>query len=610
MRLLLLIVTLLNCDLVRLQNVSISDDNRPIVVTKYGAAKGISELVQSRTVLTFRSIPYAKPPVGDLRFRAAQPPQPWPERLLDASEWPPQCPQLPRPDLWNESQISFQKLRDDENCLFLNVWLPTCDDKVCQEKLPVFVYIHGGSFISLSSSSTKLFDGKVLASLGKVIVVTLNYRLGLLGFLYANHTESPGNQALTDAQTALEWVRENIASFGGDPSEITVGGESAGSIFTTILYLNQALESGSGHHEPWVKRWIISSGLPIYGLYETRLNSYKRFQALSDFVGCNTSANDEQKISCLRRLKPKDLLDAQVAVGVLLQGLNPIPTQALPTIGVEPFENSIFQRVTSKRAFHKTQVLITNMFAEGTVFMRLLDLTGLDSLTDASRFGEVVRKNSAIFDVNEGELKRLAGLYHDDEYGSEYWEKFALIQMLGDRYFNCPAMFFADELTARGVEVHQALFSYCNPSEDVPGPVYFNGCKYGAQHGGDIKSVFGIPMIHEAEYPVVDRVFARKVIEIFSSFVRTGNLPWPRTSFNFGIFANFEYELNLAGPMHNNPMRMNPREAICDTWAPYIWPLYSKADKCEVQDAQQKPIILPEEHFDTDDSGGLANKLI
>lgn len=580
-------------------------NNQPIVVTKYGSIRGVHQLVESSTVFTFRSIPYAKPPINDLRFKNAEPPEPWPVNPLDGSNWPAQCMQADRSKLWTESDISFQPLNNSEDCLYLNIFVPTCEGKFCGKKLPVFVYIHGGSFISLSSSSTKLYDGKILASLGKIIVVTLNYRLGLFGFLYANHDDSPGNQALTDVQMALLWVKQNIAQFGGDPSQVTVGGESAGSIMATIEYLNQPFEDGQDSHKPWIKRWIFSSGLPIAGFYESKSASLKRFQTLIDWIGCNKSLSIKDQIACVRGVNSTDLIDAQLAVAMIIKGSNPVPIQALPTVGVKPFEKTINQQLNSGKLFHKTQILMTNMFAEGSLFFPSLNFSqNSNDLT----FERLLQQNVQLFKLNNisNNLTKLGNLYHTNEYYTKYWQSFALIQMLGDRFFNCPSLFIGDELTLKGVKVHQALFAYCNSDEDEPGPEFFNGCTFGAHHGGDIKSTFGIPMIHEANYAIVDRIFARKVINVFSSFVRGEQLPWPAISDYFGLIVNYEYQLDLSESFYTNPMRINPRQLICESWAPFIWPYYSarKVDQCKPKNKPIEPLILPEDTFDIEDMFG------
>lgn len=181
----------------------------------------------STEVRVYRGIPYAAPPVGDLRWKAPQPPVPW-QGIRDATEFSNACWQMPYPPAAAIYQAKLPPLSED--CLYLNIWTPA---KSAKESLPVMVWIHGGGF-TRGTAGSRAYDGEVLARKGAVIV-TINYRLGIFGF-FAHpglSAESPnhasGNYALLDQIAALEWVKKNIAAFGGDPGKVTIFGESAGS---------------------------------------------------------------------------------------------------------------------------------------------------------------------------------------------------------------------------------------------------------------------------------------------------------------------------------------------------------------------------------------------
>src|SRR6266487_2213998 len=198
----------------------------PVVRTRSGAVRGRYE----RGVATFKGIPFAAPPVGQWRFAAPVPPQPW-DGVREASAFSPTPPQV---DLSSQRMpgldlrpIVGESWRKGDDYLTLNVWTP---DPGAQE-LPVMVFIYGGAFVS-GASSTPLYDGARFARDG-VVLVSFNYRLGVEGFLPLNGGET--NVGLRDQIAALTWIQDNIAAFGGDPNEVTIFGESSGALSVDTL---------------------------------------------------------------------------------------------------------------------------------------------------------------------------------------------------------------------------------------------------------------------------------------------------------------------------------------------------------------------------------------
>lgn len=210
-----------------------------------GAATGVAD-----SVAVFKGLPYAKPPVGARRWRAPEPPESW-EGERDATAFGPACPQ-PRGDAGTAAYYrrAARRLGRDttavptlgptsEDCLTLNVWTPAGGARTGDGGLPVFVWVHGGGGVS-GSGSDPLFDGRRLAARG-MVVVTLNYRLGALGFLAhpALSADDPvgvsGNYALLDIVRALDWVRRNAPVFGGDPERVTLAGQSSGATLVEQL---------------------------------------------------------------------------------------------------------------------------------------------------------------------------------------------------------------------------------------------------------------------------------------------------------------------------------------------------------------------------------------
>lgn len=198
-----------------------------IVDTKYGKLEG----TQEGPVQAWKGVPYAQPPLGSLRFRPPQPLQAW-SGTRDVSRFSPTAPQKAAlmENLTGRSRADY-----NEDCLYLNVWSPAADNK----RRPVMVWIHGGAFVT-GAGSVPWYNGVSFASQGEVVVVTINYRLGIFGFLHlaefgGEDFVTSGNCGILDQVAALQWVHENIEAFGGDPDNVTIFGESAGSMSVSIL---------------------------------------------------------------------------------------------------------------------------------------------------------------------------------------------------------------------------------------------------------------------------------------------------------------------------------------------------------------------------------------
>jgi para-nitrobenzyl esterase len=246
-----------------------------LVETVYGPVRGSDD----GRVTAWKGVRYAAAPTGDLRWRAPEPPAPW-TTVAEASQFGPVCPQPVDPRI----PIDLGAPQGDD-CLTLNVWASS--DTAAGDRKPVMVWIHGGAYI-LGSASQPLYDGRVLAGGGEVIVVTVNYRLGALGFLDLSEFNTSrrrfdSNLGLRDVLAALHWVRDNIAAFGGDPDRVTLFGESAGAGVITTLLTSPAAEG--------LFRAAIAQSSPATSVYEaSRAHGITR-QVL-DRLGLTTSDID------------------------------------------------------------------------------------------------------------------------------------------------------------------------------------------------------------------------------------------------------------------------------------------------------------------------------
>jgi len=273
----------------------------PVVRTDKGAVQGVTR----DRVDSYLGIRYARAPVGPLRWQPPRPPAPW-AGVVPATSYGNRCAQ----PLRYNAQLSLT-----EDCLFLNVQRPA--RARANDRLPVFVYIHGGG---LNNGSSSLHDGTTIVQQTGVVVVTINYRLGVLGWLglpalTAAQGES-GNYGLMDQLAALTWVRRNIAAFGGDPDRVTIGGESSGAFSVCALLTSpkaSALFSGA----------IMQSG---YCDTETQSDAHYWGDALATQVGCVVPA---QQLACLRAASPRMLLDGWDALGTPTSAVNGTPTLPL-----------------------------------------------------------------------------------------------------------------------------------------------------------------------------------------------------------------------------------------------------------------------------------------
>ncbi len=264
----------------------------PIVNTKYGKLQGRTE----DDLHVFRGVPFAAPPVGELRFRAPRPPEAW-DGVRDATEVGFGSMQTFVQGL---ELLGAWEMPVDEDCLTLNIWSPGLDDA----KRPVMFWIHGGGF-SGGSGATPIYDGQHLARRGDVVVVTINYRLGALGYLYnqaLTDADDPhsGNYGMRDQVAALEWVRDHISEFGGDPNNVTIFGESAGGMSVGVLL-------GAAEAEGLFHRAIPQSGASHNALPTDLAEEVcRRYCAVLE-----VSPDDA---ASLRSIPAQDMLDAQNAL--------------------------------------------------------------------------------------------------------------------------------------------------------------------------------------------------------------------------------------------------------------------------------------------------------
>ncbi|XP_035786941.1 esterase FE4-like [Anopheles albimanus] len=274
-------------------------ENPPIVHTTHGAIEGT--VLQSRlgqSFYAFRGIPYAQSPTGDLRFQPPVPlTEPW-NGTYDATEDGPMCPQPFMNDTYKVS----------EDCLRLNVYTPAIPGELIRiQPRDVLVYLHPGGFYSLSGQSNT-FAGPHAIMDHPIVFVTINYRLGSLGFTSTGTAECPGNVGLKDQVAALRWIQQNIAGFGGRPDSVTLMGYSAGAI-STALHLISPMSKRLFH------RAIVMSGAPT-AQWDVPEHQLELAQKQAVLLGCPITTVTEM-MECLRQKPSEDFADSLESMFVL-----------------------------------------------------------------------------------------------------------------------------------------------------------------------------------------------------------------------------------------------------------------------------------------------------
>lgn len=350
----------------------------------------------------FLGIPYAEPPVGNRRWAQPEPSRAW-QGVRPALQFGDRCPQTPTAGA--VSSDATPRPVESEDCLNLNIWVPA--DIEADDPLPVMVFIHGGAFI-MGSSADPMIDGAHMAASRRVVVVSLNYRLGVLGFLALD--DLTGNYGLLDQQLALQWVQQNIGRFGGDPRQVTLFGQSAGAM-SVSLHLLSAPAS-----QPLFRAAIMQSAL-LGVPYRSPGRARREGQLFRDGVGC-------PDLSCLRARSVDELIQAQY------EFIEEAPKVFSGLTGLLPFGPTIDGRVLDRqplsaaesRGVHKPFIIGTTV-SEATFFVageRLNRMQYAAKLTGA--FG---RHASAV-------LAR-----YPIQQGIENWMTWAQVE--DDALFACPA---------------------------------------------------------------------------------------------------------------------------------------------------------------------------
>jgi para-nitrobenzyl esterase len=484
-------------------------DNAPFVRTAEGPVQGAVR----NGVTTFLGIPYAAPPTGANRWQPPQPVATW-TQTLKATTFGNTCPQI------TELGVFAGPVATTEDCLFLNVFAPhtTGADK----KLPVLVWIHGGGLFDGESND---YDPVALVKggpAGPTVVVTINYRLGLLGYFAHKAIDAEGhdfgNYGLMDQQAALRWVQRNIAAFGGDPGNVTVGGQSAGSTSTAALVISPA-SAGLLH------RAIFESG-PLLTVAPRDL-AEQRGAKFADAAGCGEEVNGHAA-DCLRALTPSKILALQgtaAANGPYVNGLL-VDGKVLTTPGDTAWSSGKFNHVP----------IMNGSVADEGAFAASIDELFFGAMSP-DRYAELVKATYG------GPAGPGAG---PPNYAPTTPD--AVLGKYPLSAYKTPG----DAWTAVGTDANVCRHPYLNSrvSQYVPlyayefadrnAPWYFPALSFnhGAAHTIDIPFLFanwhGGPLGIAHQLPPQQRALSAQLVAAWTNFMYTGNpnlkgnTPWPR----------------------------------------------------------------------------------
>ena len=444
-----------------------------VVKTEMGTIRGIV----TPDHRLFDGIPYAAPPVGPLRWQPPAPAAPWPG-IRDATHTGPRCMQ-------DASDLEMGR-RTAEDCLTLNVWTPPTSTK----KRAVMVWIHGGAFINGSSG---IYDSRWLTTRGDIVVVTLNYRLGALGFLAHpafGTAGDAGNYGLADQQAALRWVRDNIANFGGDPDAVTIAGESAGGM-SVCDHLVAPASAG-----------LFRSAIIQSGPCQAQLPRPAAERASLDYARDAGCGDPRTAVACLRALPAEKLRKPVWYYRIGDDALSG------PVTGTAVLPEDPVKAIAAGRAA-KVPVLIGTNHDEFTLFVALQYLRQ----KQAYRTEEYPQLLAETFGRNAAAV---GARYPLVRYGGSV--PLAYSAAVTDGVFACVAADMADGL-ARNDSVY--AYEFDDRRAVAPEPLRKLPFPVGASHSLELRYLFDI-----GGAPALDpdqQVLSDQMIDAWSQFVRDGN---------------------------------------------------------------------------------------
>ncbi|XP_029388414.1 carboxylesterase 1C [Mus pahari] len=479
----------------------IVDTTQGKVLGKYTSLEGFEQ-----PVAIFLGVPFAKPPLGSLRFAPPQPAEPW-SFVKNATSYPPMCSQDAVAAQLLSDMLGTKKesvpLMFSEDCLYLNIYSPA--DLTKGSQLPVMVWIHGGG---LMTGGASLYNGLALSAHENVVVVTIQYRLGIWGLFSTGDEHSRGNWAHLDQLAALRWIQDNIANFGGNPDSVTIFGSSAGGVSVSVLVLSP-LGKDLFHR-------AISESSVVLG---TNLRN-KNIKAVTEMIaavsGCNNTS-PAAMVQCLRQKTESELLEITVkldntSMSTVIDGV------VLPKAPEEVLAEKNFNIVPYIVGFNKQEfgwiipTMLGDLLSEGKMNEKTATL--------------LLRRFHSDLNISESMIPAVIEKYlrgTDDPAK----KRDLLLDMFSDVFFGIPAVLLSRGLRDAGVSTYMYEFQYRPSFVSDERPQTVQG-----DHGDEVFSVFGVPILKEGASEEEINL-SKMVMKFWANFARNGNpngegLPhWP-----------------------------------------------------------------------------------
>ncbi|XP_053234542.1 cholinesterase-like [Podarcis raffonei] len=557
------------CLLLFLLASSSASENDTVVVTSSGPIRGKRLPAGPGSVTAYLGIPYAEPPIGKLRFQKPVPHQPW-SQVLEATTFGNSCHQAII-DFLPNSTILFPNTPLSEDCLFLNIWVPNPQPV---KPVPVLLWIYGGGFIS-GTASLDIYNGAFLAATENVIVASMNYRVGSLGFLYLP-PDVPGNAGLWDQHLALKWVSENAAVFGGDAAQITLFGVSAGGSSVGFHLFSPA-------SQPLFARAVLQSGVPNapWG-WRNPEDALRVSVNVSQLMGCPT-ANHSAMVSCLQGKEGKAYSDLGPMFSLTTDGefIPDDPQKLLETGDIQG--KPILAGVSADEGSHMVLMLFPSIIGNDSILTREQLYEGVN---------QTVKNGTKQNAVNAAILK-----YVQESHGPEQYQM-ALSQLLGDYFFVCPLAEFAAKVGGAESPVYVYYFDHRFPTW----PKWA-----GTPHGAELPYLFGImaseSQTNQSEVAAEDAELSRRVMRYWADFARSGNptgsegseVKWP-------VYNSTEQNFFHIGGKAAQPKRRSPA-SHCD----FLASLFSNAREAAFSEVSEEgstsPILEKGPKNETQDNG-------